>query len=884
MVDAPSVQELARGLLRARGGTLVVTGAPGSGRSAVLSAAAAHGRADGWLVLSAPGFADESAVAYAGLQRLLAPVSSLVPPRLGQVLGGSRSSSCVLRLGLDLAEVLRRAAPVLCVLDDADLLDARSWGLLKLAARRLGGAAVAVLAAMPFADGLPAAGLSPLSDRAARELLGPDLADEVAAGIIAAAGGSPAALVDIARELTPAQRRGFAAVPGGLPASSALGRRLRAAVAALPRATQDLLLIAAARPAPLAALTDLAALAPAERAGLVAVAASRLRFIPPILRDLIWHDAPAGRRRDAHRTLARLLDGRPEGLIHRAAVTEGPDDPLARDLRAASAGAAPALRAVSQRYAAALSTRPAVPLLDAARSFWLAGRPHEAAPLLRRIAAVPASTSVRARARGLTAELSLRGDPLAARDVLLDVAAELMPVDLPGALEALLVAGEACCRSGDPGRYVALVHRLRRDDEAGLTAGPRDDPAGDGPGGWPGPAGGWAGAGLRLAFRQVVGVADLMSGADDAAFANFRAVLALADRVDDPNLLIGAAMAGVLVGQDRRGAHLAGRAAALARAAGAHAVVPAALEAAAYAELAAGRHQAATAAALDGAAAAGRAGRHDLADTHLALLGVLAALAGDRATGEARCRQATARRDDARDLADWAYALLDLVEGRPGRASARLAALVAAPPGRASTILRVAVIPHLIEAAGAGPPGDLDEAAAAFDRWAGRTGAPAWLALRARCRALRATEGAAADDHFREALRRHRQDEAGFARAHTELLYARHLRRHRRSREARDHLRHAAETFHRLDAIPWAAQAARELRAAGERVPAPAPGPPLTAQQERIAGLVADGATNREVAQQLHLSPRTVDHHLRNVFARLGVRSRTELARLLTAG
>jgi len=62
---------------------------------------------------------------------------------------------------------------------------------------------------------------------------------------------------------------------------------------------------------------------------------------------------------------------------------------------------------------------------------------------------------------------------------------------------------------------------------------------------------------------------------------------------------------------------------------------------------------------------------------------------------------------------------------------------------------------------------------------------------------------------------------------------------------------------------------------------AASPGPPLTAQQERIAGLVADGATNREVAQQLHLSPRTVDHHLRNVFARLGIRSRTELARLL---
>jgi DNA-binding CsgD family transcriptional regulator len=340
-------------------------------------------------------------------------------------------------------------------------------------------------------------------------------------------------------------------------------------------------------------------------------------------------------------------------------------------------------------------------------------------------------------------------------------------------------------------------------------------------------------------------------------------------------------MAGVLIGQDRRGAEVAARAAAIARTRGMHALVPAALEAAAYAQLAAGSYAAATDAALDGVAAARRAARLDLADTHLGLLSVLAAMVGDRATTERRAAGATARHDEARDLTDWAYALLDLVEGRPAGAATRLAAIVAAPPGRGSGVLRVAVIPHLVEAAGtAAPPMD------AFDRWAGRTGESPWLALRARCRALRTADGDAADDHFREALRRHDQHGTGFARAHTQLLYGLHLRRRRRHREARDHLRHAAETFQRLDALPWAEHAARELRAAGDRLPAPArqPGPPLTAQQERIAGLVAGGATNREVAQQLHLSPRTVDHHLRNVFARLGVRSRTELARHLAAG
>ncbi|MCG5463363.1 helix-turn-helix transcriptional regulator [Micromonospora sp. MED01] len=83
----------------------------------------------------------------------------------------------------------------------------------------------------------------------------------------------------------------------------------------------------------------------------------------------------------------------------------------------------------------------------------------------------------------------------------------------------------------------------------------------------------------------------------------------------------------------------------------------------------------------------------------------------------------------------------------------------------------------------------------------------------------------------------------------------------------------------------WAEQATTELRAAGESI-----GPPdlpaarlLTGQQLRIAELVAEGATNREIAARMFLSTRTVDHHLRNVFHRLGIRSRTELARAFTA-
>ncbi|MFI5895771.1 LuxR C-terminal-related transcriptional regulator [Actinoplanes sp. NPDC051513] len=787
------------------GGALVVTGEPGSGRSSLLRWAAARAFPAVWV----PGYADEIRV-----QRLLA----------------------------------REAA--LYVVDDADLLDPSSWQLIKRFARRVAGFPVGLIAAaLPgsapgFAGGLPVLPLGPLDDHAAQTLLlrvSPDIADFVAAGLIRRSGGNPSALTASARALSLPQRRGLAPLPPGLPPDSVLGQRLRAALAALPPATRSSLLRLSIDDRALPASTGLE---PAEAAGLVTISPSGdVRFVPPVLREVIYQDAPSSARREAHGTLARALDGLP-ALIHRAAATAGPDQALSRDLGAAAAGAAPAQAAVAFRYAAALADDPAEPLLSAARSFWLAGRPDEVVPLVQRVSAHP-------RARGLIAEIGLRSDPLPARDALLDVAAELIPVDTPGALSALLLAGEACCRAGDPGRYAALVSRLEIVDPS------------------PGPA---------LAHRQVLGLAALLRGQHDESFEHFRAVLALAPRVDDPALLVAAAMAGIMVGQDRRGASLAARAASLAFAAGAHALVPAALEVVAYAELAGGRYDAATTAALDGAAAARRSGRLDLADSLLALLGVLAGLVGDRPTGERRCREATARHTEARDLTGWAYALLDLVEGRPSSAAERLAAIVAAPPGRGSAVLRVAVIPHLVEAAGAA--WTLDPAIAMFDCWAGRTGEAPWLAIRARCRALRA-DGVAADDHFREALRRH---DAGFARAHTELLYGRHLRRRRRHLEARTHLRQAVETFHRLDADPWAAQAARELRAAGERASAPVPvtsGPPLTAQQERIAGLVAGGATNREVAQQLQLSPRTVDHHLRNVFARLGVRSRTELARIL---
>lgn len=131
------------------------------------------------------------------------------------------------------------------------------------------------------------------------------------------------------------------------------------------------------------------------------------------------------------------------------------------------------------------------------------------------------------------------------------------------------------------------------------------------------------------------------------------------------------------------------------------------------------------------------------------------------------------------------------------------------------------------------------------------------------------------------ALTLHTRANAPFELARTELLLGEHLRRARRRADARPHLRAALEMFHRLGASMWADRARNELRAAGEsEQPARAQAlAKLTPQEQRIAAAVGEGATNREIAGQLFLSPRTVDYHLRKIFQKAGISSRAELIR-----
>jgi DNA-binding NarL/FixJ family response regulator len=106
------------------------------------------------------------------------------------------------------------------------------------------------------------------------------------------------------------------------------------------------------------------------------------------------------------------------------------------------------------------------------------------------------------------------------------------------------------------------------------------------------------------------------------------------------------------------------------------------------------------------------------------------------------------------------------------------------------------------------------------------------------------------------------------------------LRRQRRITDARSPLRSALETFDRLGARDWAERARGELRAAGEdtvRRP-PEAWYQLTAQEMQIAGLVAEGFSNKEIGRRLYVSHRTISSHLYRMFPKLGVTSRAQLA------
>ena len=139
--------------------------------------------------------------------------------------------------------------------------------------------------------------------------------------------------------------------------------------------------------------------------------------------------------------------------------------------------------------------------------------------------------------------------------------------------------------------------------------------------------------------------------------------------------------------------------------------------------------------------------------------------------------------------------------------------------------------------------------------------------------ALSATDPALAKEEFQASLVHHAQSDRPYDRARVQLAYGEVLRRNQQRVEARRHLRAALETFADLRATPLVDRASEELRASGEtaRKRDPSTLVDLTPMELKVAGLVSQGLSNKDVAAQCWISPRTVAFHLRNVFAKTGV-------------
>jgi DNA-binding CsgD family transcriptional regulator len=156
------------------------------------------------------------------------------------------------------------------------------------------------------------------------------------------------------------------------------------------------------------------------------------------------------------------------------------------------------------------------------------------------------------------------------------------------------------------------------------------------------------------------------------------------------------------------------------------------------------------------------------------------------------------------------------------------------------------------------------------------------LGIHARSRAL-TTAGDAAEPLYREAIERLERTRLRPEQARAHLLYGEWLRRENRRVDARAQLRTAHKQCLEIGMEAFAERARIELLATGERVRrrTAETRDELTPQELQIARLARDGLSNPEIGARLFLSPRTVEWHLRKVFAKLGIRSRQELARVM---
>jgi DNA-binding CsgD family transcriptional regulator len=786
---------------------------------------------------------------------------------------------------------LAAARPVLVAVDDVQWLDAPTAAVLSFAWRRLRLESVGLLlaqragepevAALGDAEGVRRIAVGPLGMDAVHRLvqrrLGLVFPGPTLRRLYAVAGGNPF----FALELAPAFDRCRADIAAGAPVP--VPERLRDVVAdrinALPAATREAAAAAAAlshpTPALVAAVAGEASLAPAFSARVFEMDGQRLRFSHPLLASAAYEALDPLARRALHARLATIVSDETEGAKHLALATDAPDAGVAEALERA---AERALRRGASATAAelceqALRLTPADALADrhrrrihAARHHWTAGDTAPARVLLEEAVASAPSSAARAEALTQLGWLcAFQGDQPQAAELARRALAEagagmstqadaanclssallFMGEDLEEAIRSSARTVELAVRCGDAVKHsdglcgLALVGCLcgRGRGEALLRAA---TDLGEEASGWR--VHGWPEVHLALA--------ELWSdGHHEAAVTYRRLIDCAATRGDDgsiPAFLNDLALAEYLVGRWPDAETTATEALELSLQSGERPQQAMAFAVRARVEASTGRD------------------REARADAHAAL-----GLAGERAMAMARIQSVTA------------LALLDLSHHRPHDAAERLRALR-----------------ERLLSAGLGEPGaigfvvDEIEALVALARYAAAAELVEWLEARGRALDRASALAAAARGRgmlaaargerdgaiaaFQRALLEHDRVAMPFERARTLLDLGGAQRRAKQKLAARATLSEALGIFDGLGAEPWRAQAAAELARISGRRPSESR---LTLTEDRIVALVVEGRTNKEVAAALYVSPKTVEAHLRSVFRKLGVRSRTALAR-----
>jgi DNA-binding CsgD family transcriptional regulator len=888
-------------------GSLVLRGEPGIGKTALLEYAVAQAR--GMQVARLTAVESQMEVGFAALNQLLTPflpeMDTLPAPQrealrsaFGMTTADAGAPDLFL-VGLATLTLLAGRAsqqPLLVAVDDGQWLDQPSANVLAFVARRVHADSIALLFAvrepagrrLPL-DGLKELRLAGLSERAARALLatvidGP-LDDDMAAWLIEGANGNPLALIELPGELREGGPAAHPRLPGRFPVGTLLRQRFLRQVSSLPAHTRTLLLLAAAdtsgdpgllwrAAATLGVTPDAAATAEAER---LLTVSPRVSFRHPLIRSAVYYGAPVSQRRQAHQALAGACD--PEldpdrRAWHLAEAVTGPDELVAAELER-SAGRATqrggyATTATFLARAAEMTPdrgRQAARRLAAARADLTAGNPAQALTLLEQAAPALGSPLERAMAGRLRGGLRVvLGQGHGTVPVLLDSARTLLSHDPRLGRDALLEAMEAAIvfqgngathEAAEVGRAVPVTVPASADGSQPATDLLLD--------------------GLAVRFTDGYQAAQpYLSGA----------ITALRASTDIRWCGLGCLVAADL--WDLNAWHeLASHWTALTRQRGALTSLQVAMALLSAAEQVLGRLDVCQALAAEAAEIAAATGNPGIIGTDTRGYDLLAALHGREA--ETRERVAAREREwlhrgrGGGDMGNYSMTMLEIGLGRHRAALPYASRIYQDDP----LYIGALALPEVVEAAARS--GEREVAAAALDRLTQRaraSGTPWALGLLARSEALMAADGTA-EQRYQDAFVHLGKSLAmpDLARAH--LLYGEWLRDQRRRAEAQQELRTAHDMFSSMELAAFASRAQAGLDAVGERHGEHRQGSgsatqeSLTAQEERIARLVAEGASNSEAGAALFLSPNTIDYHLRKVFRKLGITSRTQLVRAL---